>query len=88
MAQLEQASDALRAPNETLSRVVQGAHQTIDHLAERAAPKVRRLQDGAHHVREVGDEWVENARERVRDRPLTALFAALACGVLVARLLR
>lgn len=82
-----------------LSRVVQGAHHTIDRLADTAAPAVQRLQDGVHaagdslsqrasDAREMGDEWAESLRGTVRDNPLTAVVTALAVGVLIARLTR
>jgi len=76
--------------DDMLSRVVQGAHQTIDRLAETAAPHVQKLQEGvgarAEHVREMGDEWAESLRCTVRDNPLAAVATALALGVLIARL--
>ena len=69
-----------------LSRVVQGAHQTIDRLAGTAAPHVQRLQEGvatrAEHVKQLGDEWAESLRGTVRDNPLAAVATALALGVL------
>jgi ElaB/YqjD/DUF883 family membrane-anchored ribosome-binding protein len=73
-----------------LSRVVHGAHQTIDRLADTAAPHVQRLQEGvgarAEHVKEISDEWAESLRCTVRDNPLAAVATAMALGVLIARL--
>lgn len=82
-----------------LSRVVQGAHNAIDRMAETAAPAVQKLQDGvsaasetlsqrASDARELGDEWIESLRSSVREHPLAAVATALAVGVLVARLAR
>jgi ElaB/YqjD/DUF883 family membrane-anchored ribosome-binding protein len=78
-----------------MSRVVQGAHQTIDQLAERAAPAVERMhQKGdelgvrADHLREVGDEWAESMRSTVRENPLAAVAVAVAVGMLFARITR
>jgi len=84
---------------ELLDRVVRTAHSTIDRLADTAAPHVSRLsqtlneagervQDGAGQVREAGDEWAETLRGTVREHPLAALAAALAIGMLVAKLTR
>jgi len=102
-AQLETSTtDAMgstESQGDVLTRVVQGAHQTIDRLAETAAPHAQRLQDGvasagnllhsrAEHAREVGGEWAETLRCTVRENPLAAVGTALALGVLVARLLR
>ena len=85
--------------SESFERVVQGAHHTLDRLAETAAPHVQRLQEGvaaagetlqsrAHQVREVGDEWADSLRNTVRENPLAAVVTALAVGVLIARLTR
>lgn len=84
-------TDATQANNgDMLDRVVQGAHQTIDRLAGTAVPHVQRLQEGvatrAEHVKQLGDEWAESLRGTVRDNPLAAVAAALALGVLYARL--
>jgi ElaB/YqjD/DUF883 family membrane-anchored ribosome-binding protein len=82
-----------------MGRVVHGAHDTIDRLADTAAPHVQRLQEGvsaateamqsrAGQLRETGDEWAEGLRNTVRENPLAALAAALAVGMVVARLTR
>lgn len=91
--------NAAAVGNDRLNRVVQGAHQTIDRLAETAAPHVQRLQEGlsstgdmlhtrASQVRETGDEWAESLRNTVRENPLAAVATALALGMLIARLTR
>ncbi|MBZ8142005.1 hypothetical protein CLD22_19120 [Rubrivivax gelatinosus] len=85
--------------DELLQRVVQGAHETIDRLAERAAPHVHRLQGGVHDaseklhakadaLRETGHEWTDDLRDTVREHPIAAIATALAVGMLVARLTR
>lgn len=87
------------AGNDMLARVVQGAHQTIDKLADTAAPHVQKLQEGVAsagemvsdrtaQARELGDEWAEALRTTVRDNPITAVVTALALGLLVARITR
>lgn len=87
------------ASNELMNKVVQGAHQTIDKLAEKAGPTVQRLADSvqganqslhqrADHVRELGDEWSESLRVTVRENPLAAVATALAIGMLIARITR
>lgn len=80
-------------------RIVQGAHHTIDRLAETAAPHIERmegavagataqLKDQARHARDKRDEWAEDLRTTVRRNPLTAVFASLALGALIARIAR
>jgi ElaB/YqjD/DUF883 family membrane-anchored ribosome-binding protein len=98
------ASDGLDPPaptpaTELLNRVVQGAHASLDRLAESATPQVQQLeaglaaagdtlQAGADQVRHTRDEWAESLRSTVRDHPLATVAAALAAGVLIARLTR
>lgn len=90
-------ADAAQAAPDVLGRVVQGAHDTIDRLAETAAPHVQRLQEGmssageqmhdrADQVTQMSEEWAESLRCTVRDHPIAAVTAALALGVLIARL--
>jgi hypothetical protein len=90
---------ALPSGDELLGRVVQGAHSTIDRLAETAAPRVQRLQEGvaqaadslhagAEKARQVGDEWTESMRATVRQNPIAALATAFAVGALIVRITR
>ena len=82
-----------------LNRAVQGAHATIDRLADSAAPTVRKLgerftgadnalQAKAGQLREVRDEWTESVRSTVRSNPLASVAGALALGVLIVRITR
>lgn len=88
---------AERAGTDMLARAVRGAHDTVDRLAETAAPHVQRLTQGvdsasetlsarAEHARDVGDEWADSLRTTVRENPIAAVLAAVAAGVLIARL--
>jgi len=88
--------DGAQPGDDMFGRVVQGAHETIDRLAESAAPHVHKLQDSVaaasdqlHHradrALEVGDEWTESLRCMVRDHPLAAVATAVAVGMLLAR---
>lgn len=87
------------ATPELMDRVVRGAHETVDKLADKAKPQLQRLQQGAGNasdtiharvdqVREMGDEWAESLRTTVREHPLAALGTALALGLIIARLSR
>lgn len=87
------------ASNEMFERLVRGAHETIDRLADKAAPHVQRLQQGidsageqihagSDELREVSGEWADSVRAVVRANPLTAVATALAVGILIARLTR
>lgn len=80
-----------------LARVVQGAHQTVDRLAETVAPHVQRMQEGmgsatdllhtgTGSMRDMSDEWADNVRDTVRKNPLAAIAAAVAVGIVLAKL--
>jgi hypothetical protein len=78
---------------------VQGAHDTVDRIADRAAPVVRQLGDGVaaagdalkaktDALRGMRDAWVDGARCTVRSSPLAAVVAAFALGAVIARITR
>ena len=82
-----------------LNHAVQGAHDTIDRLADSAAPAARQLGaqvsaagDAIHaktgQLRDTRDEWVESARSTVRGSPLVSIAAAFALGAVIARITR
>lgn len=82
-----------------MQRVVEGAHATIDHLAQSATPHVQRLESGLNtasekmhrgvdHAREQADAWAEDLRNTVRANPLGAVVCAFGLGWLIARLAR
>lgn len=82
-----------------LRNTVQGAHETIDRFADRAAPAVRQvgesvaaageaLQAKTDQLREKRDQWAKGARSTVRGKPLVAVAAAFALGAVIARITR
>lgn len=82
-----------------MKNAVQGVHDTIDRLADSAAPAVGQLGDGvaaaedalkasADVIRGTGDAWVEGLRTTVRDNPLACMAGALALGAMIARITR
>lgn len=82
-----------------LKQAVQGAHDTIDRLADSAAPAVRQLgesvsaagvtlQAKSDRWRETRHEWAEGVRTTVRGDPLASVAAALALGIVIARITR
>ena len=86
-------------PSQLTDRMAQGAHHTIDRLAESAGPQIERvegaiagaaghLKDQARHAREKGDEWADDLRTTVRRNPLSAIAVAMAVGALIARVTR
>lgn len=87
------------AAADLVKNAAKGAHDTIDRLADSAGPAVRQIGDSVtaaaealnlktDQLRETGDAWAEEARAAVRSNPLVALAAAVALGVVIARLTR
>ncbi len=85
--------------DDLMSRVLLGAHDGIDRLADGAAPAVRQLSDSvaeagdalhakADQLRARRDEWADGLRGTVRNNPLAAVAAAVALGALIVRLTR
>jgi ElaB/YqjD/DUF883 family membrane-anchored ribosome-binding protein len=88
---------AAEAERDLMRRVVQGAHEAIDRIADKAIPAVERLKgtydDAADTLRaradqavDLKDEWTESLRLTVRQHPLAAIGTALAIGAILARL--
>jgi ElaB/YqjD/DUF883 family membrane-anchored ribosome-binding protein len=93
-AAIDQAAAAER---DVMRRVVQGAHEAVDRIADKAIPAVERLKDtyndAADTLKQRADqavdltgEWTESLRTAVREHPLAAIGTALALGVILARL--
>lgn len=82
---------------EALDKLEQGAHQTINQLADTAAAQVRyaqevfakaseSVQQKAREWKGTGEEWTECLRDTVKEKPVAALATALAAGFILARL--
>jgi ElaB/YqjD/DUF883 family membrane-anchored ribosome-binding protein len=82
-----------------LNHAVQGAHDTIDRVADAATPAARQLgervaavEDALHantdQLRETKDQWVGGVRDTVRKNPLACLAGAIALGAVIGRLSR
>jgi ElaB/YqjD/DUF883 family membrane-anchored ribosome-binding protein len=91
--------DTLPSGNRLLNQAAQGAHDTIDRVADRVKPIARQLgeqvsaaeddlQARSTQLRKTKDEWMESARSKVRSNPLVSVAAATALGLLIARLTR
>jgi ElaB/YqjD/DUF883 family membrane-anchored ribosome-binding protein len=79
------------ASDDMVNRAAQTAHRAVDRVAEKAAPAVERattaLQARADQLGELQERWVVESRTYVREHPFTSVAAALAAGMLLARLL-
>jgi ElaB/YqjD/DUF883 family membrane-anchored ribosome-binding protein len=64
------------------------AHETIDRVAETATAYAERFGEKAEEWLEMKDNWVEGAREYVREHPIAALGIAAAAGYVLSMLMR
>lgn len=82
-----------------IERATQAAHAAIDRFAGRAEATIRRVRGMAdqasnrlHDGRVAYVEWeercVEDGRERIRSRPLTAVAVGVVAGLLIGRMTR
>jgi len=70
---------------ETLSKT---AHDTVDRAAEAASQVAERWGEKAEELMALQENWVEGAREYVKEHPFAALGIALAAGYLLSALTR
>ncbi len=78
------AASAAPVVDNLLKRVTQSAHDAVDGVAAKISSTVDGLQGGVSKVGDTRDEWLESAREAIRQHP----FAAIGTAVLVGLALR
>jgi hypothetical protein len=73
---------AAGAGEDVIARVVSDLHETVDGVADRAEPMASRLEEAS----QVSRQWMDAAREVIRERPLVAMSGALLIGAAVLHL--
>jgi ElaB/YqjD/DUF883 family membrane-anchored ribosome-binding protein len=78
-----------------IERVSERAHEAVDRAAQAAAAAAERLQEKVGHLGERGEEllemkdnWIEGAREYVREHPVAAVGIAVAAGYILSMMMR
>jgi ElaB/YqjD/DUF883 family membrane-anchored ribosome-binding protein len=64
-----------------LKRVTQTAHDAVDGVAAKISSTVDGLQGSVSKVGDTRDEWVESAREAIRQHPFAAVGTAVLIGL-------
>jgi len=73
-----------RAPNdERIERMSQSAHQAVDKAASVASDYAERMSARGEDLMAMPQDWIDTAREYVREKPFQALGIALAAGYLL-----
>ena len=63
-----------------IKRVTQSAHDAVDGLAAKVSSVTDGLQGGVDKASDTRDEWVESARDAIRQHPFAAVAGALVIG--------
>jgi ElaB/YqjD/DUF883 family membrane-anchored ribosome-binding protein len=82
-----------------VDRLMQGVHEAVDRVGVKAAPALEKLTESASATRHSLEtkanqlatrqgEMLNGARTYVRERPFTALAAAVLIGAVVASMMR
>jgi ElaB/YqjD/DUF883 family membrane-anchored ribosome-binding protein len=71
-----------------VERLSQTAHQAVDRAASAASAYAERFGDKGEELMQMPQDWLETAREYVRDNPLQAIGMAAAAGYLLSILMR
>ena len=74
--------------DQNIERASGTAHEAIDRVAETASAYAERFGGKAEEWLEMKDNWVEGAREYVREHPIAALGMAAAAGYILSMLMR
>jgi len=90
MAAAETSRTAKAEADRSIDRVGQSAHQAVDRVTCAASQVADRLSEHAERITDKGeellamkDDWVEAARDYVREKPFAALGMAVAAGYLL-----
>ena len=63
-----------------IKRVTQGAHDAVDALAAKVSGVAEGLQGGVDKAGDTRDEWIESARDVIRQHPFAAVAGAVVIG--------
>jgi ElaB/YqjD/DUF883 family membrane-anchored ribosome-binding protein len=77
-----------RNPQQTVDRLSQSAHQAVDRAAGAAASYAERFGEKSDELMQMPQDWMDTARDYVRENPLQAIGIAAAAGYLLSVLMR
>lgn len=77
-----------RNPQQTVDRLSQTAHQAVDRAASAASSYAERFGERGEELMQMPQDWLDTARDYVRENPMQAVGMALAAGYLLSILMR
>jgi len=75
-------------PQQTVDRMSQSAHQAVDRAAAAASAYAERFGEKGEEWMQMPQDWLETARDYVRENPFQAVGIAAAAGYLLSVLMR
>ena len=74
---------ATKSQDNRIDSMSQTAHDTIDRAAQAASSAYERVASKGEEFMQMHEDWIDAAREYVREKPLQALGIAVAAGYLL-----
>jgi ElaB/YqjD/DUF883 family membrane-anchored ribosome-binding protein len=76
-------AETKRSTEGTIDRMSQSAHDAVDKAASVAGSYAERFSSTGEQLMQMPEDWMQTAREYVRENPLQALGIAVAEGYLL-----
>jgi ElaB/YqjD/DUF883 family membrane-anchored ribosome-binding protein len=76
-------AETKRSADTNIDRMSQTAHDAVDKAANMASSYAERFSAKGDQFMQMRDDWMETARDYVRENPLQALGIAVAAGYLL-----
>ncbi|HEX9433819.1 MAG TPA: hypothetical protein VF936_13650 [Burkholderiales bacterium] len=76
-------AETKRNAETNVDRLSQSAHDAVDKAASVASTYAERISSKGDELMQMQEDWMESARDYVREKPLQALGIALAAGYLL-----
>jgi len=80
---MAEASSTKRSAESKVDRLSESAHEAVDKAASVASSYAERFSSKGEELMQMQQDWMESARDYVRENPLQALGIAVAAGYLL-----
>jgi ElaB/YqjD/DUF883 family membrane-anchored ribosome-binding protein len=75
-----------KAAGETIERVKAGTHEAVEKAADISREAAETLGEKSEQMKHLEEQFLENCRTYVHDKPVISLGIAMALGFLISRL--
>ena len=73
---------------DTVERLSQSAHQAVDKAASVAGSYAERFSEKGEELMQLQEDWLDTARDYVKEHPFQAIGMAIAAGYLLSIITR